>query len=42
VEWRSRVDVNLQSMSKYFIDAEIGRGDDGKWWFTGIYGEPRE
>lgn len=38
--WRQGVEACLQSMSKYFIDVEIGRGTS-KWRFTGIYGEPR-
>ena len=38
--WGNGVDVSLQSLSKYFIDVEIGRGTD-RWRFTGIYGESR-
>jgi exonuclease III len=38
--WRTRVDVSLKSMSKYFIDVEVGGGAN-RWRFMGIYGDPR-
>jgi exonuclease III len=38
--WRNGIDVSLKAMSKYFIDVEVGGGEN-KWRFTGIYGEPR-
>jgi exonuclease III len=38
--WHRDVEVSLKSMSKYFIDVEVGSGNN-IWRFTGIYGEPR-
>jgi hypothetical protein len=38
--WCTGVDVSLKSMSKYFIDVEVGGGAN-RWRFTGIYGDPR-
>jgi exonuclease III len=37
--WRKCIYVNLQTMSKYFIDATVTT-DEGSWRFTGLYGEP--
>jgi hypothetical protein len=34
------MDVTLKSISKYFIDIEMGKGE-ARWRFTGICGEPR-
>jgi hypothetical protein len=38
--WRNGVEVSLNSLSKYFIDADVGSGTE-RWRFTGIYGESR-
>ena len=39
--WRKGIDLTVNSMSKYHIDATINEEDGLLWRFTGIYGEPR-
>ena len=40
--WLDEVNVEVQSFSKYHIDAIIGENNENvsKWRFTGFYGEP--
>jgi hypothetical protein len=38
--WCNGMDVTLKTMSKYFIDFEVGR-DEARWRFIDIYVEPR-
>ena len=39
--WRKGIDLTVQSMSRYHIDAIIREEDGFEWRFTGIYGESR-
>ena len=38
--WKSRVDVWVDSFSKYHIDSIVHGGLENTWRLTGFYGEP--
>ena len=38
--WRSSINLSIESLDKYYIDAVINKGHESEWRLTGFYGEP--
>lgn len=40
VVWKASYDFSVDTFSLNHIDAIVNKGKEGKWRFTGFYGEP--
>ena len=38
--WKESLNLKVETSSKNHIDCIIGKGSEGAWRFTGLYGEP--
>ena len=38
--WRSLINLTIEGLNKYYIDAVVDKGLESEWHFMGFYGEP--
>ena len=38
--WKASIDLTVEGLDRYYIDAVIDKNTENEWRLTGFYGEP--